>query len=280
MGEKGGIGKTLANLPTWLYFGLILAAMAFITLYPLGFPIPVTEQTRLVYAEVDKLQSGDIMFVDMGYESGTIAFMQPGMVAVFRHAMTIGVKIVMVSTAVESPLLIGRAMAEINPEGFGYEYGVDWVALGFMAGGEPAYSSVLEDINGLFSEDYQGTPLSDLPLMAELGAPTHEKIALVMVYSAGGDVVEGWIRQAAVRYDLTLVLEVNSMMTPSILPYFPINLDGIINGGIGAAEYESISGFAGEAIKLSDMMTMGGLVVLVFLILGNIGYFMTKGGKS
>ena len=70
------------------------------------------------------------------------------------------------------------------------------------------------------------------------------------------------------------------MMVPTILPYYPINVDGIMNGGVGAAEYEVLSGYAGEAVKLSDMMTMGGLVVLVFLILGNIGYFMTKGGGS
>lgn len=280
MGEKGGIGETLANLPTWLYFGLIIIAMAYITLYPLGFPIPVTDQTRACYAVVDALQPGDIMLVDMGYESGTIAFMEPGLVVVFKHAMDRGIKIVMVSSAVESPMLVGRAMEKIKPEEKGYVYGVDWVHLGYVAGGEPAYASVLGDINSLFSEDYQGTPISELPLMAELGAPTYDKIDLVFIQTAGGDVIEGWIRQSAVRYDHTLITEVNEMMVPTILPYYPINCDGIMNGGIGAAEYEVLSGYTGEAVKLSDMMTMGGLVVLIFLILGNIGYFMTKGGKS
>jgi len=280
MGENGGIGKTLMNLPTWLYFGLIILAMGYITLYPLGFPIPISDQTRNVYALVEELQPGDIMFVDMGYESGTIAFMEPGMVAIFRHAMTNGAKIVIVSTGVESPMLVGRLMDKVKPESFGYVYGTDWVHLGYIAGGEPSYASMLGDLNGLVTEDYQGTPTSQLPLMAELGAPTADKIDLVGIWTAGGDVVEGWIRQAAVKYDLTFFTEVNEMMVPTILPYYPINVDGIINGGIGAAEYENLSGFAGEAIKLSDMMTMGGLVVLVFLILGNIGYLMTKGGKN
>jgi hypothetical protein len=30
---------------------------------------------------------------------------------------------------------------------------------------------------------------------------------------------------------------VNEMMVPTILPYYPINVDGIMNGGVGAAEY-------------------------------------------
>jgi len=116
--------------------------------------------------------------------------------------------------------------------------------------------------------------------MAELDAPTHDKIDLVYIMTAGGDVVEGWIGQSALRYDHTFITQVNEMMVPTILPYYPINCDGIMNGGVGAAEYEVMSGYAGEAVKLSDMMTMGGLVVLVFLILGNIGFYMTRGGRS
>ena len=280
MGEKGGIGKTLMNLPTWLYFSLIILAMAYITLYPLGFPIPLTDQTRACYAAVDALQPGDIMLVDMGYGSGTIAFHQPGLVVVFRHAIEKGVKLVMVSTSVESPMLLTRVVDEVNPVAKGYVYGVDWVHLGYVAGGEPAYSTILSDITNVFTEDYAGTPIGDLPIMAELTAPTNEKIDLVYIQTAGGDVIEGWIRQSAVRYDHNLITQVNEMMVPTVLPYYPINCDGVMNGGIGAAEYEAISGYPGEAIKLSDMMTMGGLVVLVFLILGNIGYFMTKGGKK
>ena len=69
------------------------------------------------------------------------------------------------------------------------------------------------------------------------------------------------------------------MMVPTILPYYPLNCAGILNGGIGAAEYEVFAGLPGEAVKLSDMLSMGGLVVLIFLILGNIGWFMKpKGG--
>jgi hypothetical protein len=69
------------------------------------------------------------------------------------------------------------------------------------------------------------------------------------------------------------------MMVPTILPYYPVNCAGIMNGGIGAAEYESFASLPGEAVKLSDMLSMGGLVHLVFLILGNIGFYLKpKGG--
>jgi hypothetical protein len=252
--------------------------MCYIVLYPLGLPIPVTQLTRDSYEAVNQLEEGDIMLVDMGYESGTLALMEPGFVVVFKHAIQRGAKLIILSTATESPMLFGRALDFIQAEPKGYEYGVDYVHLGYIAGGEAAYAGILQDINGVFSEDYEGTPVGDLPIMQEVEAPTHEKIDLVVIYTAGGDVIEGWIRQAPLRYGIPLITEVNEMMVPTILPYYPVNCAGIINGGIGAAEYEAVARLPGEAIKLSDMLTAGGLVVLVFLILGNIGFYMKKGG--
>lgn len=270
----------LENIPTGIYFLLIIGAMAYITLYPLGLPIPVTEMTKATYRTVESLKEGDIILVDQGYGAGTIATHEPGFVVIFRHAMRKGLKLVILSTSVEGPLLLDSALAKINPEAKGYVYGTDWLHVGYVAGGEPAYAAVVQDFYSTFTVDFEGTPLSGMPLAQELAAPTYEKIAMVYVQSAGGDVCEGWIRQSAVRYDIPMIQQPLEMMVPTILPYFPVNCQGIINGGIGAAEYESVSGLPGEAVKLSDMLSMGGLVVLIFLILGNIGFYLKpKGGN-
>jgi len=269
----------LENIPIGLYFLIIIGAMCYIQLYPLGLPIPVTEMTKATYRTVENLNEGDIILVDQGYGAGTIASHEPGFVVVFKHAMRKGLKLVILSTSVEGPLLLDSALAKIRPESRGYEYGRDWLHVGYVAGGEPAYAAIVQDFASTFTVDYEGTSLSGMPLAQELIAPTYEKIALVYVQSAGGDVCEGWIRQSAVRYDIPMIQQPLEMMVPTILPYFPVNCQGILNGGIGAAEYESFSGLPGEAVKLSDMLSMGGLVVLIFLILGNIGWFIRpKGG--
>lgn len=274
MAEGSSLGERLENIPLWIFFLLIVGAMAYITLNPLGLPIPVTEITKDTFNEVEKLNEGDIMLIDSGYASGTIAVHEPGLVVVFRHAMRKGVKMVVVSSAIEGPLLFDRAVAKARPETSGYEYGRDYIHLGYFSGGEPAYAGIIADITAVFTVDYKNTPVSELELWNELSPPTFEKISLVYVQSAGGDVCEGWIRQSAVRYDLPMIQQPLEMMVPTILPYYPINCQGILNGGIGAAEYESLAGLPGEAVKLSDMLSMGGLVVLIFLIIGNIGWYM------
>jgi hypothetical protein len=269
----------LETIPTWIYFLIIVGAMCYIQIYPLGLPVPITQLSRDTYAAVDALNEGDIILMDQGYGAGTIASHEPGFVAVFKHAMKKGAKVVMVSTSVEAPLLFEQALRKINPESKGYVYGEDYIHFGYLSGGEAAYSAVLEDFTQTYTADYQDTPLSQLPITEELGRPTWQNIDLVYIMSAGGDVCEGWIRQSAVRFDIPMIQQPLEMMVPTILPYYPVNCQGILNGGIGAAEYEVISGFPGDAVKLSDMLSMGGLVVLIFLIVGNIGFYMKpKGG--
>ena len=269
----------LETIPTWLFFLIILGSMAYIQLKPLGLPIPITQLTKDTYNAVDALNEGDIVFMDQGYGAGTIASHEPGFIAVFKHCIQKGAKIVIVSTSTESPILLAQAVRKMNLEARGYEYGEDWIHFGYLSGGEAAYAAVLEDITGTFTADYQDTPLSQLPIAGELGSPTWQKISLVYVMSAGGDVCEGWIRQSAVRFDIPMIQQPLEMMVPTILPYYPVNCAGILNGGIGAAEYEVYAGLPGEAVKLSDMLSMGGLVVLIFLILGNIGWYLKpKGG--
>lgn len=281
MTEETSLGERLENIPVWFYFILIILGMSVIAVTPLGLPIPVTEQTRASYQVIENLEEGDNLLINAGYSAGVLALMEPGFVVVFKHAMQRGVNIIVFSTAVAGPMLFERALEKINPEAQGYEYGKDYVHLGYVAGGEPSYAAIMSNINEVFSEDYEGTPISELPIMQEVSAPTHEKTDAIVVFTAGGDVIEGWIRQGPLRYGMPLITEVNAMMVPTIMPYYPVNLNGIINGGIGAAEYESLAGFPGEAIKLSDMLTVAGLIILIFVVLGNIGFYMRgKGGME
>lgn len=268
--------ERLENIPVWIYFILIIFVMSYISVTPLGLPVPITSLTKDTYNAVENLEEGDVILINAGYATGTLAVHEPGFIAVMKHAMTQESKIVVFSTSVAGPMLFERALKKINPQEFGYEYGKDYVHLGYVAGGEPSYAAIMSDITGVFSEDYQGTPVSSLPILQELEAPTHEKVDLIVVYTAGGDVIEGWIRQAPVRYNTPLITQVLSMMVPTIVPYHPVNVVGIMNGGLGAAEYEVISGFPGEGVKLTDMLTSAQLVVLVFVVLGNIGYLMKQ----
>ena len=274
------VWEILDDVPTGFYFVCIVIALAVIQLYPLGLTIPVTELTRTSYNVVENLQPGDVMLIDQGYGTGSLALHEPGFVVAFKHAMDKELKIVIVSTSAEAPLLFERALILIQPESKGYVYGKDYIHLGYVAGAEAAIAGMLIDMWEVFPFDYQGTPIDQLELSGDITKPTNEKIALVWVLSSGSEAMEGWIRQGAVRYGIPQIGDYLEMDTPIYLPYYPVLLNGIINGGMGAAEYELLVNHPGTAITLTDGLSVVGIVVLVFTILGNIGYTMKMKGMN
>jgi len=65
------------------------------------------------------------------------------------------------------------------------------------------------------------------------------------------------------------------MMTPTILPFWASGqITGLLNGGVGAAEIEVLVKRPGDAVKLTDVYSFSNM--LVFLIVGNIGFVMQK----
>lgn len=264
------------NIPLWIYFTLIVVAMGYITINPLGLTVPVSEKTKAAYELFDSLNEGDIVFICAGYSTGTLPMMEPGLVLYFKHAMKVKAKLVIYTGSVEQPMLMNRVLDRVQPEAQDYLYGRDWIHLGYIAGGESALASMLVDIQSITSVDYLDNPISELELMQELDSPTYEKFSLVIYQGASGGLQHGFVRQVAVRYNIPLIEQPDEMAVPGLLPYYPLRIKGILAGGVGAAEYETYSGWTGDAVKLSDIMTMAGLVVLIFLVIGNIGWLMKR----
>lgn len=53
-------------------------------------------------------------------------------------------------------------------------------------------------------------------------------------------------------------------------------LKGFLGGLRGAAEYELLVGAPGKGCAGMDAQSLGHVTIIVFLILGNIGYFAAK----
>ena len=109
-----------------------------------------------------------------------------------------------------------------------------------------------------------------------------DDIDLVAYLTTAGGTAEGWVYQAYSQYDKDVVGGVLSMMTTSIKPYYDSGqLLGIMDGIKGAADLEFITGHPGDAIVSSDILTFTQTLVLIFIIIGNVSYWMVKqeGGK-
>ena len=57
-------------------------------------------------------------------------------------------------------------------------------------------------------------------------------------------------------------------------------LHGLVVGTAGAAEYEFLTQFVGPAASQMDAQSLGHLMLIVFIIIGNIGSFLEKRTKK
>jgi hypothetical protein len=276
--EEKTIWDKLQTIPRELIYILVIISMIVPLLNPLGLPIPISPQTRTLFESLETLQQGDVFVQFVDYSAGSMSFHEPGFIAVTYEAVQKGAKLVMLSSAVEGPLMYDIAINKMKPflDGAGYVYGTDYVYLGYTAGAETALAAIASDIKSVYSTDQYGTPINNLPLMQDVN--NHADYTMVISYTMGSP--ESFVRQFNTQYGVIVHIHCGEMMTPTILPFWASGqITGLLNGGVGAAELEVLVQRPGDAVKLTDVYSFSNLIVFAFLIIGNIGFIM-KGRKK
>jgi len=276
MDEKNTIWHKLQNIPREILYILLIISMIIPLLYPLGLPLPISAQTKSLYDSLNTLKEEDVIlqFVDWG--AGSISIHQPGCVAVTYQAISYGAKFVYLSTNTEGPLMYERMVTEDLQsifDKYGYEYGEDYVFLGYVAGAETALAAIASNIRTAYSDDYYGTPIDDIPLMQNVR--NYADYDMIVTYTMGSP--ESFVRQFNTQYGVVTHVHCGEMMTPNLLPFWASGqITGLLNGAFGAAELEVLIKRPGNAVKLTDVYSFSNILVFVFLAMGNIGFILTR----
>ena len=139
-GQGKSMWDKLENIPREVLYGILLVVFVIPMIFPLGLPVPISENVRRWYQTIEDLPPGSVVMIDFGYSGGGEPELGPMAVAVYRHLFTKGdIKVICMSTSIEGTQLWDKAMAEIRPEQrFGAQYGVDYIHIGYIAGTETA----------------------------------------------------------------------------------------------------------------------------------------------
>ncbi|MGQ9679909.1 MAG: hypothetical protein ACUVV4_03990 [Candidatus Bathyarchaeia archaeon] len=275
MGEKHGLWSRLEAVPREILYGLLLIAFIIPMIRPLGFPVPVSPEVQRWFNTIDKLPQGSVIMIDFGYSGGGEPELGPMAVAVYHHIFKKGgLKAIAMSTSIEGPLLWEKAMAEVNPSQYGAQYGVDYIHIGYIAGTETAMAAVGKDLRATTSTDYKGNPLDQYPIME--GIKDAGSFDLLIVYTTGGDQSEGWVRQWVTPYKTPYLCSVLAMMKPTMLPYEKAGQIVALTSGAQAGEMEFIVKVPARGIKSADVMTLTHLLIIAYVVIGNIAYYGKK----
>ena len=231
-------------------------------------PVRPSLRSRGFYDAIERLPEGSTVLLAGDYDPGTIAENYPMHLAAARHLMSRNMKIVALELYPGGPPLADRVLHIAGGE-YGKKEGIDYVNLGFKSGNEVVMSQMGSSIPRTFPTDRRGVPIVQLPAMK--GVENYQQIALLVSVSAGYPGTKEWVQQVVSRYHVPMVAGVTAVSAPEYYPYLQAGqLQGLLGGMAGAAEYEVLVSHPGIATRAMDAQSLAHVFIAFLILLGNL----------
>ena len=250
----------------------------------IDLPIRPTPESQIVFDEINKLNAGDKMLLSFEYSPSTKPEIHPMAIAILKHLYAKNIQVYGFALWPDGNFMSTEAFSEVSDD-YDKKYGVDYVNLGYRPGGEAVIKGIASDIRTLYTVDLQGTSINDIPMMKDV--VNIEDFDFVFSLSAGYPGSKEWVQYACDPKNIPLSTGCTSIQVTDIMPYVENDqIRGILAGMPGAAEYESlveaelekmeIAVKPGEASGMMAAQSIAHVVIVLFIIFGNISYFITR----
>jgi hypothetical protein len=238
--------------------------------------VQVSEEVRSFYRETEALKEGDIIMLSFDYEGDVMAELNPMAVAVLKDVFPRGVKVVALTTYAGGTGIAERILNEAAGV-YGKTYGIDYVFLGYNPDWSGTILRLGESFKKTYPTDQYGKNTNEIPLMQKV--ETYDDIALICSIS-GSALSEYWAIWAGGKYRVKVISGNTAIQAVLIYPYYQAGqIPGFLGGLKGAAEYEKLIDKPGMGIRGMDAQSIAHALMLVFILVGNIGYFLSRRAK-
>lgn len=260
---------------------------------PLTIPQNIMPQTKKLFDFIEAIPQDDkVILISFDYTPQTMPECRPMAIALLKHCFARNLPVVGVSYDPQGPGLAVEAFAtvvdELNAHATTKEdsliYGEDYVYLGWKSGRIAALLEMGESIKSVYPRDHFRNAIDSFPLMQRVN--NYKQVAIAIVLAAA-DYPLDWIRYPQTRYGVKVGTGLTAVMAPKYYPFLQTGqVSGMMSGMKGAAEYEKLvldKGYAkelGTAETGMNSQSMIHILIIVFIILGNVGYFFARRKKS
>lgn len=267
--------KALANWMLGLDRRLIFLLVTLTTLvpliYPLGLPIRISKEVRGVYDYLDSLPRGSIFLISLDFDPAVKPELYPMSVALLRHAFRKDLKVIGMTLLVTGTGMAEQLLRQAAEEA-GKVRGQDYVFLGFKPGGTAVILNMGQDLHAAFPSDHYGQRTADLPLLRRVRTLRDVKYAICVT---GGMLIESWYVYGKEKYGFELGGGCTGVVAPGLYPLLQTGqINGLIGGLRGAAEYETLLGEKGKAIAGMDAQSATHFLIIGLILLSNLFYFL------
>jgi hypothetical protein len=260
-----------------IIFLLMALGVALPLMVDIGLPVRVTPDVKAIYDYIDKLKPGAVVLISYDHDTGTLPEMVPMSTAILSHAFSKNLRVAGMALRAEGTAIGRQAFRKVGGE-FNKTEGVDYVFLGYRPEIVASILGMGTSVERVFPKDDRGVPVEQIRMMSDIH--TYSDIALVVSIS-DDDTPVYWINYGNARYQVPVAPSVTAVMATTFFPFLDSHQAlGMIAGLKGAAEYEKLISHKGMASRGMDAQSIAHLVVLGFILVGNIAYFATRGKKS
>ena len=261
-------------------------------------PVKTTKNTQIVFDSISKLKENDKVLISFEYGASTKPEIHPMAIALLNQLFSKGIKVYMMSLWPEGVIMARDVLSHVdNSEIFNLIDGENYVMFDYKVGGEIVIKNIASDFRGVYMQDINKKSINDIPMME--GINSVEDFDFVFDLSAGVPGNAEWVQYACDPKNIPLSSGCTSIMVTDAIPYVESGqLKGILAGMPGAAEYENLvysfmknettnkfilnydNIYPGKATSRMSAQSLAHVIMVLFIVFGNIAYYLKRKRKN
>ena len=247
-------------------------------LYPVGLAIKVSPEVRGVHDYIESLPEGSVFLLSMDFDPASKPELQPQAVALLRHAFKKNLRVIGMTLWVTGTGLADLVVSQVAQE-MGKVNGKDYVFLGWSPGVGALIITMGQDLYKAFPSDYNNQPTRELAVLK--GIQTLRDVNYVVSLAAGTAGIESWYVYGRDKYKFELGGGCTGVIAPGLYPLLRSGqINGLIGGLRGAAEYETLIGQKGRAVAGMDAQSATHVAIIMLVILCNVFYLLIRTSRG
>ena len=289
----------------WVYLSLAIMLILSLNSSYIEKPAKPGSQAQQLYDEIENLPKDKLVFISVTFASSTLPENGNQMRAVIRHLALKKQPYAIISfepQGAKNATIIGQDIA-IQ---YNLEYGKDYIDLGYKPRTLAFIFSFLDNINELFKVDaLNNKPLIDYPIMKNIKGLKDSNIGMLIEFTASASLGD-WVQfvQPKTNPPLKIGYACTNVMSSDGFPLLDSKqICGMLIGLKGASDYEYLVNqketvvtnlrynprskitnieqtLSASALKLMTTQSNAHLIIIILILIGNIGYFITRKQKQ
>ncbi|HHE40860.1 MAG TPA: hypothetical protein ENL10_05105 [Candidatus Cloacimonetes bacterium] len=295
-----------------IIYGILALAVILPLVFRLGLKTYTTTPVEDLYRHIDAAAGKDDMAIimDFTHDPGVLPELYPMDLAILRHCFQRNIKVFTISFLPQGAAIIQLALSEVKEDYPNIEANVDYCNFGFKPWSLklPIMLGMGDDIAEAVETNSEGLKLENLPIMQNM--KNYDNIQVVVEIS-GSSMGQFWVTYARAKFGVDVAVGLTAVMAADVYPFLQTGqFVGSLGGLKGAAEYEQLVDiFAMNNTEFSkknarnmawveaqykelpelaklykynkarigmDAQAIVHVLIILFIILGNIGYFLDQ----